>query len=301
MDQFKAMTCFVCIVEQGSLSKAAEILNSSPSAVAKLLATLEKQLGLRLMNRTTRRISLTEEGSEYLAWCKHILREMDLMQSSLEARKQSIAGEIHISAPVEFGQLIIAPLVNAYLKEYPNVSIELNLSDQYEDIVQNNLDLAIRLGDLPDSSLIATRVGATQLVYCASPQFLTQYPINHPNDLHHAHFILSKSFRNKWTFHDQETRTVVNHRAILSTDQISVARQACINGLGVSCFYYYQVAEAIKTGQLVRILNHFNAQWVPIHFVYPHAKLISPRVKHLMDWLKSHIALYKLHDSFDAE
>ena len=121
------MKSFACIIEQGSLSKAAELLNSSPSSVARLLASLEESLGIRLVNRTTRSISLTEEGAEYLAWCRHILNEVELMPASLDARKNSISGELKISAPIEFGNIFIAPLVNQYLQKYPTVSIQLNL------------------------------------------------------------------------------------------------------------------------------------------------------------------------------
>ncbi|ENU40860.1 MULTISPECIES: LysR family transcriptional regulator [Acinetobacter] len=295
MDQFKAMKSFACIIEQGSLSKAAELLNSSPSSIARLLASLEESLGIRLVNRTTRSISLTEEGAEYLAWCRHILNEVELMQASLEARKNSISGELKISAPIEFGNIFIAPLVNQYLQKYPTVSIQLNLSDQFEDIVQSNLDLAIRIGDLPDSSLIATRIGETRLVYCASQSFLAKEKILTPIDLENKKRVVVSSFRSDWVFMDQGEKIILANKPILFTDQISVARQACIEGLGVGCFYYYQVAKAIKSQQLSIILDDFNQKKIPIHFVYPHAKLISPRVKHFMSWIKDKITEFSFY------
>ncbi|MGQ4638027.1 LysR family transcriptional regulator [Acinetobacter junii] len=295
MDQLKAMKSFVCIIEQGSLSKAAEILNSSPSSVARLLASLEATLEIRLVNRTTRSISLTEEGSEYLAWCKHILHEVELMNTSLDARKNSISGELNISAPIEFGNLFIAPLVNSYLKEHPTVSIQLNLSDQLEDIVQNNFDLVIRIGNLPDSSLIATRIGYTRLVYCASKSFLDQNNIKYPADLKDKKIILISSFRDMWSFIDKDNKVFTCNKPLLSTDQVSVARQACIDGLGVGCFYYYQVSSDIKSKKLSIILDDYNSDLIPIHFLYPHVKLISPRVKHFMNWIKNRLMEFSFH------
>lgn len=295
MDQLKAMKSFACIIEQGSLSKAAELLNSSPSSVARLLAALEEKLGTRLVNRTTRSISLTEEGAEYLAWCRHILNEMELMETSLEARKNSISGELKISAPIEFGNIFIAPLINEYLKKYPTVSIQLNLSDRFEDIVQSNLDLAIRIGELPDSSLIATRIGETRLIYCASPSFLAKHTILNPADLENKNRVVVSSFQSDWTFIDKGEKIILVNKPILFTDQISVARQACIDGLGVGCFYYYQVATAIEAQRLSPILNGFKQNLVPIHFVYPHVKLISPRVKHFMSWMKDKITEFSFY------
>nr|WP_174506182.1 LysR family transcriptional regulator [Acinetobacter sp. Marseille-Q1620] len=295
MDQLKAMKSFACIIEQGSLSKAAELLNSSPSSVARLLAALEEKLGIRLVNRTTRSISLTEEGAEYLAWCRHILNEVELMETSLEARKNSISGELKISAPIEFGNIFITPLINEYLKKYPAVSIQLNLSDKFEDIVQSNLDLAIRIGELPDSSLIATRIGETRLIYCASPSFLAKHKILHPVDLENKNRVVVSSFQTDWVFIDKGEKIILVNKPILFTDQISVARQACIDGLGVGCFYYYQVATAIEAQRLSLVLNDFKQDLVPINFVYPHAKLISPRVKHFMGWMKDKITEFSFY------
>lgn len=295
MDQFKAMKSFVCIIEQGNLSKAAEYLNSSPSSIARLLTSLEESLGMRLVNRTTRHLSLTEEGAEYLAWCRQILAEIELMNTSLEARKNSISGELNISAPIEFGNIFIAPLVTEYLKDHPTVSIQLNLSDKFEDIVQSNLDLAIRIGNLPDSSLIATPIGYTRLIYCASPSFLDGNIILTPNDLKNKKRIVISSFKSDWIFSHQGEKTIVNNKPILLTDQISVARHACIDGLGVACFYYYQVENAIKSQKLNVILSNYKKDLIPINFLYPHVKLISPRVKHFMNWIKTRISEMSFH------
>ena len=171
----------------------------------------------------------------------------------------------------------------------------MNLSDQFEDLVQNNLDLAIRIGDLPDSSLIATRISETRLVYCASQSFLDQGEILKPIDLENKKRVVVSSLRSDWTFVDQGEKIILTNKPILLTDQISVARRACIDGLGVGCFYYYQVAKAIESQQLNIILNDFNRDLIPIHFVYPHVKLISPRVKHFMSWFKDKIIKLKFY------
>lgn len=287
MDQLKAMKAFISIVEQGSLTAAAEEIHCSPSAMARILTKLEQKLGLRLINRTTRTISLTDEGEEYLVWCKHILGEVERMNSSLEALTQNISGHLKISAPIEFGNLYVAPLVNEYLKKYPDVVIQLNLSDHLEDLVQRHFDLAIRIGHLPDSSLIATKIGYTQLVYCVSPDFICKNNhIQHPYDLADKQRILIPSYQHHWHFINDHEKFSIHVKPILTTNQIAVAKRSCIDSLGVAGFFYYQVADAIKANELITIFESYNTELIPINIVYPHVKLISPRVQHFINWFK---------------
>jgi len=290
MDQFKAMTVFVNIVEQGSLTAAAEKLNCSTTAVVRTLAALEKQLGIRLINRNTRTISITLEGNEYYGWSKHILNEMDIMANVFEAKIHQPTGLLKITAPMTFGQLVVSPLVCEYLNQFKEMSIQLILTDRNEDLMQDHYDLAIRIGSLPDSTFIATPIGSTHLIRCASPVFLQQVTLQQPMDLAHSRCIVFNDLGKKWQFIKQGKSYHVDVHATLLTNQIAVAKKACVEGVGVAQFFHYQVAEELKTGQLVELFEDHEQAKIPINLIYPHSKLLSSRVKHFLTWFKQKVS-----------
>ena len=176
MDKLKAMANFVRIVDNGSLSSAADATGQSVASVVRSLAALERHLGVRLLNRSTRRMALTDEGAEYLAWSRRMLADFADMEQRLEASDGAVRGLLRITAPVEFGQRYVAPLVNEFLKEHAEIRVELNLSDQIVPLLDERLDLALRIGHLPDSAMVARQIGSTRLVTCASPDYLSTAP-----------------------------------------------------------------------------------------------------------------------------
>ncbi|WP_295477929.1 LysR family transcriptional regulator [uncultured Pseudomonas sp.] len=285
MDRLKAMANFVRIVDSGSLSSAADASGQSVASVVRSLAALEKHLGVRLLNRTTRRMALTDEGSEYLAWSRRMFADFDAMQQRLDARRQTPGGLLRLTAPVEFGQQHLAPLVSEFLKAHPQMRVELTFSDLIVDLLDQGLDLAVRIGRLPDSSLVARAIGRTRLVTCASPHYLQQAPaLLHPQDLEAHDCIVYTGQGRHWYFQEAHGERGQEIQPRLTTNQVRAARQAAIDGLGVTRLLHYQACTALADGRLQRVLREFEPQDLPIQLVYPHARTLPARVRSFIDW-----------------
>lgn len=291
MDRLKAMATFVRIVDAGSLSAAAEVAGQSNASVVRSLAALEKHLGVRLINRTTRRLALTDEGVEFLAWSRRILAEFEEVEHRFDARRRSPGGLVRLTAPIEFGRRYVAPLVNEFLATHPSMRAELILLDRIVDLLDEGLDLAIRIGHLPDSSMIATHLGETRSVVCASPDVLRRADsIEHPSELSEHGCIAFTQHGRRWPF--QENGTLI-HQAIdacMITNQVQVAVLACVHGIGVARLLHYQVADELADGRLIRLLREFELPDVPIQMVYPHSRLLPLRVRTFIDWMSPRLS-----------
>lgn len=284
MDRLKAMATFVRIVETGSLSAAADALGQSAASVVRSLAALEKHLGVRLLNRNTRRLALTDEGAEYLAWSRRMLAEFDTLEQRFEAHQQDPGGLLRLTAPVAFGQRHVAPLVNEFLRAHPGMQVELTLLDRTVDLLEEGLDLAIRIGHLPDSSMTAINLGVTRHVVCTHPDLLQAGPIEHPATLRERDCIVFAQHGPCWAFLEQGQALSVEVSMKLLLNQVEVACAASIEGMGVVRLLHYQVADALADKRLVRLLREFETPDVPIQMVYPHSRLLSPRVRRFIDW-----------------
>ncbi len=286
MDKLKAMATFVRIVDSGSLSAAADAQGQSPASVVRSLAALERSLNVRLLNRTTRQLSLTEEGRDYLARCRRILTEVSEAESALQERQKGPSGIVGITAPETFGRYHVAPLVNRFLSDHPAMRVNLVLDDKVVNLVEAGLDLAIRIGHPRDSSLVVRPLGQMSTVVCASPDYLENQgePLT-PQELGHRPCVLFAPQGPLWSFHDQTVRI----DPTLVTNQIESARQACIAGLGFGRFYHYQVRDALADGTLVRVLEAFEPDPSPVLLTYPHSQLLSRRVRYVIDWLAPRI------------
>lgn len=286
MDKLRAMTTFVRIVEAGSLSAAAERLGSSATSVVRSLSALEKALGVRLLNRTTRRMALTDEGRDYFERCRHLLGEVDEAEAALLARRLTPAGRLLITAPVMFGRLHVAPLVIDFLAAFPEVRGELLLLDRVVDLIDEGIDLAVRIGPLPDSSLVAIPLGSTRRIVCASPDYLARHGRpERPEQIagHRAIRITGKSFEPDWVFVDDGQTRRLPMRDSFATNHIDCAIDACLQGVGCGTFFAYQVREQIAAGRLVRLLRPYEMAPVPVSFAYPHARLLPSRVRAFID------------------
>ena len=290
MDKLRAMEIFVRIVEAGSMTAAAGVLDASLTSVVRSLATLERALGTRLLNRTTRRIALTDEGREYFQRCRQVLAEIEAAESLLTARQAKPAGRLAITAPVMFGRLHVGPLVADFLAANPALHIELMLFDRVVDLLDEGMDAAIRIGHLRDSSLVAVPLGTTRRVICASPDYLRREGMpERPADLarHRCLQFLGVVPGAEWEFFDGGSARKANRVAIkgvLVTNQIDIALDACVKGLGCSAFLDYQVRELLGAGSLRRVLQAFEPAPIPVHIVYPHSRLLSSRVRSFVDW-----------------
>ena len=287
MDKLRAMETFVRIVDGGSLTAAAETLPASLPAVVRLLAALEAELDARLLNRTTRRIALTDEGREYYERCKRVLAEVDEAEAALSARRATPKGRLRVTAPVMFGRMHVAPVVRDFLAKHGAVQMELFLVDRVVDLLEEGVDAAVRIGRLPDSSLVAIRVGQTRRVVCASPAYLKRAGTPHsPSDLarHRCFSFGSLGPGHSWELSAEKGTTRAPVTPVLATNQIDVALDACLAGVGVGQFFCYQAQASLHRGELRRLLIEFEPAPTPIQVVYPHARLLSSNLRAFVDW-----------------
>lgn len=285
MDRLKAMANFVRIVDSGSLSAAADATGQSVASLVRSLAALERHLGVRLLNRSTRRMALTDEGAQYLTWSRRVLADFDDMEQRLDARDGVARGLLRVTAPVEFGQRYVAPLVNAFLKEHGAMRVELSLDDQVVPLLDQRLDLALRIGQLPDSAMVARQIGATRLVTCASPEYLRAAPpLVSPASLREHACIGFAPHGRRWYYRHMGKELAEEITPRLVCNQIRTATLACVQGVGIARLMHYQVADELADGRLVRILEAFEPADLPIQLVYPHALQLSPRVRAFVEW-----------------
>jgi DNA-binding transcriptional LysR family regulator len=267
MDQFVAMRAFVEIVDRGSLTAAADALDRSLPTMVRTLALLEAHLGARLLRRTTRRMSLTDEGRDYLERCRRILADVEDAERAVGRGQGEPEGALRVSAPVLFGQMHVAPAVTGFLRRYPKVRVELLLFDRLVDLVDEGIDLAVRIGHLADSTLVAVPVGRMRRVVCASPEVLRSGGVT-------------------WQFNEAGRELAVRIGGSFSCNQASAAASACAEGLGFGLFLAYQVKPMVRSGQLQIVLEAFEPPPLPVNLVYPGARIMSSRLRALLDWLK---------------
>lgn len=298
MDKLRAMQTFVAIVEQGSLSKAAAILESSLPATVRTLAALEADLGIRLLNRTTRRHSLTEEGRLYLASCRDILGAVAQAEHRLHAQQDEPSGLLTVTASVLFGQRYVAPAVNQFLQRHPKVQCRLLLMDRVVNLLEEGIDVGIRIGTLDDSSLVAQQASLVRRVVVASPRYLKRHGVPlKPADLAQANCIrFTGNGRSTWLLQDRGRELRISVSGNLECNHGMPAIDACVAGLGVGQFLRYQIADHLASGRLKEILSTYSLPPQPISVVYPHAGLLPSRVSAFVQWIKQELG--KTQDHF---
>lgn len=287
MDKLQAMTAFVSIVERGSLTAAADALGMSLPSMVRTLAALEKDVGVRLLHRTTRRLHLTDEGSLYLDRCRAILAAVRDADASLAARRLEPAGRLAITAPVLFGRRHVAPVVTAFLARHPAVVADLLLLDRPVGLVEEGLDAGVRIGTLDDSSLVAVPVGTLRRVVCASPAYLRSHGTPRiPDDLRgHAGVRFSGlTPGSDWRFRVGRRTVGVTVPARLATNQVDAAVTACEDGLGLGMFLSYQVAAQLAEGRLRRVLSRYEVDPVPVNVIYPSTRLRSETLRAFVEF-----------------
>jgi DNA-binding transcriptional LysR family regulator len=298
MDRFDTLSAFVAVADLQGFAAAARKLGLSASAVTRLVAALEERVGLRLLQRTTRSVSLTDAGARYLERVRRILADLDEADGSAQAERATPTGRLVISAPLAFGRLHVAPLMGAYLRLYPEVIGELQLSDRMVNLVEDGIDLAVRIGNLPDSSLIARHIGETRRVVVASPTYLKRN--GEPQDprelaLHRIIQFTGLGGPSDWRFlrEGRDERTpIVPHYLTNSVD--AAICHARLDG-GLAMVFAYQAAEEIRQGRLKIVLRNFEPAARPIQLVYPAARLLSPKVRAFVD-LAAELADWRFGD-----
>jgi DNA-binding transcriptional LysR family regulator len=286
MDMLRAMKTFVSVAEQGSLTAAARTQEKSLASVVRTLAALEKQLGIVLVQRTTRRTRVTEEGYRYLEQCRTILGLVAQSGEQVSTGTAELRGKLTVTASVLFGRQYIAPIVNTFLARHPGTTVDLLLLDRVVNLIEEGADVAVRIGPLVDTNLTAVRVGQVRRVVCASPKFLKQHgrPLV-PGDVRALPTVRHTGLdpRPEWMFRGNKRGGLIPIAPVLTTNQIDAALEACEFGLGLGRFLSYQAAPARSRGRLVYVLEDFEIEPVPIHIVFLPAKPRSARVRTFVD------------------
>jgi DNA-binding transcriptional LysR family regulator len=272
MDRLEAMSILLRVVAKGSFSAASRELRMPLATVSRKVSELESRLGTRLLVRTTRKLALTDAGAAYAASAKRILAEIDEAEQNAAGEFQSPRGELVLTAPILFGRLHILPIVVDFLAAYPEIAVRLVLSDRYLHLIDDHVDMAARIGPLPDSSMIATAVGSMRTVVCASPKLLKSYGV--PKSLHDLAEMPCVGFdvlspAPAWLFRLKSRKNVeVAVRARLSVTTAEAAVSAAIQGAGVARVLHYQCADAERDGALRLVLENFEPDPAPIHLVH---------------------------------
>jgi len=292
VNKLAAMQTFVAIVDAGSMTNAAASLGKALPTVVRSLATLERALGVQLLRRTTRRMSLTEEGRLYLERCRRILADVEEAEQALGRQQAEPRGELRVTAPVRFGQLRVAPAVLGFLRAHRKVSVDLVLLDRVVNLVDEGFDVGVRIAALTDSSMIATRVGQVRRVLVASPAHLRREGTpRHPRELAQRSVVdFPGGAVGAWTFQEEGRSISVPVRGRLRCNQAEVGVRACEEGLGFGRFLSYQVEALVAAKRLRIVLRDFEPPPIPIHVVFAHARLMTPRVRALVDWLEAELS-----------
>jgi DNA-binding transcriptional LysR family regulator len=288
MDRIDAMQAFVAVADLEGFAAAARKLGLSPPAVTRLVAALEERIGARLLQRTTRSVTLTDAGARYLERARRILADVEEAELAAEGERTRPSGRLVISAPVSFGRRHVSPLMSLYLKRYADVSGELRLEDRVINLVEDGVDLAIRIGHLADSSLVARHVGEMRQMVVASPAYLRKRGEPKTPAAIASHQTIqfgATAVAGEWRFVDAGREFRVNVTPRLSTNIADAAIQSAEQGGGLTRVLAYQATDAIKRGRLKVVLQKFEQPSLPIHIVYPTSRLLSAKVRTFIDLL----------------
>lgn len=290
MDRLDAMRVFVASLDEGSLAGAGRRLGRSPAAVTRAIAFLERQVGVQLLHRSTRGLRLTDAGERYAAACRRMLTDLEEADLSVAGEQAVPRGALTITAPVMFGTHILRPIIGAFLRDHPEVQIRFLLLDQMINLIDEGVDVALRIAALPDSAMIALHVGDVRRVLCASPDYLAnRSPITAPADLsdHDCIAIAQLSPNEIWSFPPAPGQRVnrnvrVRPRLTVNADQAAV--DAAVDGEGVLRIMSYKIDQHVREGRLVILLPEDELPPLPAHLVIPEGRLASAKVRAFVDF-----------------
>ena len=286
MDRLQAMTTFVAVVDSGGFASAARKLNQSPPVVTRAIAELEERLGLRLLTRTTRVVRVTDAGARFADDCRRILADIEQAETAAAGTHAAPRGTLAVTAPVLFGQLHVMPILVSYLQQYPEVDAQCLFLDRVVNVVEEGIDVAVRIGELPDSSLQATRVGRVRRVLVAAPAYLAAHGVpQRPEDLA-EHTIASASGVtpvSEWRFNVAGKPLMQRVQPRLRTTTNDSAIAAAVTGLGITRLLSYQVAAHLRSGALQVVLEDFETGPMPVHVVHHEGRRVTQKVRAFVD------------------
>lgn len=293
MDRLECMRAFVAVVEANGFSSAARKSTLSKALLSKYVAQLEDELETRLLQRTTRHVSPTEVGRAYYERCLPILDELDELESVVKDNHAAPSGELRISAPKSFAELHLMKVVSEFSRQYPGIRINMMLTDKVVDIVEEGIDLALRIGNLPDSSLVARRLGTIHTVACASPEYLQQHgKPNHPDDLRQHQCIIDTNLKEgaRWYFNCGDNKLSVTVQGSHYVNSAVAVRELVVNNNGIAISPLFVVGDDIKAGRLDIILEEFEMQSFGLYAIYSHRRHLSAKVRLFIDDLVKYFA-----------
>lgn len=292
MDRLHLMTVFVAVVENEGFASAARKLRLSPPAVSRAVSELETRLGVKLLHRTTRHLQITDAGQRYYKDAKQIVALSEEADDAVRGRNATPRGMVRITASVLFGRLYVMDGIISYLKNYPEMQVDALFVDRVVNMLEEGVDIAIRIGELQDSSYKAIKVGAIRRVLCASTHYLNEYGYpKKPEDLSNHRIILARGLSpsNELKFIDKGKATSVRVEPFLAVSDNFSAEKAVLADMGISRFLSYQVAESLESETLKIILSDYEHPPVPVHVVHREGRYSSARTKSMIDWMVEHL------------
>ncbi|RBO84986.1 LysR family transcriptional regulator [Marinomonas aquiplantarum] len=290
MDTLSEFTFFIALSRNGSLSSTARELNLTPSAVTKRLSNLESRLGVRLINRTTRRLSLTNEGEIYLKYVKNIVSQIDEMESVVSKRRDSPKGLLRVNAPLGFGRNYISPIISEFINEYPDIEVQLILTDRPISLPDESIDVCIRFGTVPDSRVFARKIAPNRRLICAAPKYFKARgkPVVPTDLLSHNCIIIKQSQQvaTAWRFILDNTEEVIKVHGNLVTNDGEIALRWALDGHGIVMRAEWDLAKYIRQGKLEVVLDNYETPNADIYAVYMEKLNLSARVTCFLDYLK---------------
>ncbi len=287
MDRLESMSAFVAVVEAGGFTAAARKLHIPLATVSRRVSELEAHIGVQLLIRTTRSVALTETGQRYFDTARRLLDEISEAERMASGEYIAPRGELRIAAPVGLGRTYLAPIINEFLRAFPEVDVALQLGDDVINLADDGIDIALRVGRLPDSSLKAIRVGEIRRVVCASPAYLKGVRrLSSPDDLRHHACVTFTALEaaHEWTFHIGKTAKRVPVRSRLSVSAADAAADAAATGLGITRLLCYQAHPAITAKKLKLILRDYEPPPLPVNFVYRAGRSTPQKLKAFIDF-----------------
>ena len=288
MDRFDAMVIFVASIEEGSFSAAGRKLGIPLPTVSRKVADLEARLKTRLLVRSTRKLALTEAGAAYLAACRRILEQVEEAEARATGEYTVPRGDLALTAPIVFGRLHVVPIVNEFLSRFDEINVRMTLSDRNVDLIDDHIDMAVRIGELPDSGLIATRVGSVRRVVCGSPAYFAAHgEPKTPDDLanHQCVTFSAMAAATSWAFQGRGRQAkLVTPLCRLQINTAEAAIDAAIAGIGLTNVLSYQAARAVGENKLKIVLRSFEPPPIPIHLVHAHQGLLPLKMRSFLEF-----------------
>ena len=289
MDRLQSMRVFAKVVEQGSFVAAAQVLDMSNAVVTRLVADLENHLGIRLLHRSTRRMALTEPGQAYLERVRQILDEIDEAEAAASVLSSNPAGTLHIYSQIGFGQTQLARLLPLYSKQYPDVQLDVTLSDRTVDLIEEGFDVGIfSVNQKFDANMVARQLGIAEVLLCASPGYIAEHGVPQvPEDLaqHSCLNFSLEHLRHHWTFQSPQGTSVVPITSKVMSNNTDLLRHCLLAGMGIAMRSSYTLGDDMVAGRVVRVLPDHQINKVAVHLVYPSRRLLSAKVRSFVDFM----------------